>query len=188
MNKTQARNTGRLSREEWLQKALDALVDEGPRVLTIQNICRRLGVSRGSFYWHFTDKDDFILRLAEFWEYMMTSNVAQAVDSVEGSPEDRLLMLMKLVSDTHAASYDVAIRAWASHEPRADEIVRNVDLFRYQFVRSLFAEMGFTGDELEMRARTLYVFTSFDPGVTLKESKRDKEMRRLLRHKFFIKK
>jgi hypothetical protein len=76
----------------------------------------------------------------------------------------------------------------ASYEPRAAEIVRQVDLFRCKFVRSLFPEMRFKSDELEIWARTLYVFTSFDPGVTLKEGIRDKEKRRLLRYRFFIRK
>lgn len=184
--KNQKNQTARLSRERWLEEALDALVEEGPRVLTVDKICRRLGLSRGSFYWHFKDRDDFIHGLAEFWDSTKTRDVSDAAARFSGSPEDRLLRLMELIQETKAAAYDLAIRAWASHEPKAAEIVRNVDQHRYEFVRSLFKEMGFSGDELEMRARTFFVFNSFDTSVTFQESSRQRKERLKLRHKFFI--
>ena len=180
------KKTDRLSQEQWLAEALEALVEEGPRVLTVDKICRRLDLSRGSFYWHFENRDDFINCLAEYWARTKTRDVIDAVTTFNVSPEERLFRLMELIQETKAAAYDIAIRAWASYEPKAAEIVKSVDRNRYSLVRSLFKEIGFDGDELEMRTRTFFVFNSFDPGVTIRESRQQQKARLKLRHKFFV--
>ncbi len=186
MQQQKMNQTARLSQEKWLAEALEALVEEGPRILTVDKICRRLDLSRGSFYWHFKDRDDFIHCLAEFWDRTKTRDIVKAVAAFNGSPEERLLRLMELIQETNAAAYDIAMRAWASHEPKAAEIVERVDRHRYKLVKSLFRDMGFSGDELEMRARTFFVFNSFDPGVTIRESRKQQKARLKLRHEFFV--
>ena len=71
-------------------------------------------------------------------------------------------------------------------ENRATLHLRIIAYPRYRLVRSLFKEIGFDGDELEMRARTFFVFNSFDPGVTIQESRQQQKARLKLRHKFFV--
>ena len=73
----------RMSREEWLAHALDALEKEGGGALTIDKLSRRLGVSRGSFYWHFKDRTDFIRQLVDHWSMISLSSVDSEVDLPE---------------------------------------------------------------------------------------------------------
>jgi AcrR family transcriptional regulator len=175
----------RLSREDWLARALDALVQHGERVLTVDALARELGVSRGSFYWHFKDRTDFIRQLVEYWFTAYTQIVPERLATVEGTAEERLMTLMEKIVSAGLARYDVAVRAWAKHDAIAARLVKKADQFRMDYVRSLFADMGFKGEELEMRTRAFVVYLSMESGLFIAQSKqsRIKQLKRL--HTFF---
>ena len=69
----------RLSREDWLEESLRILAQEGDRPITVEVLCERLGVSRGSFYWHFKDTEDFHVAVIEHWEELSTIALRDAV-------------------------------------------------------------------------------------------------------------
>ena len=80
--------------------------------------------------------------------------------------------------------YDIAIRAWAAHDPVAAGMVKDVDEFRLKYVRSLFEEMGFVGDDLEMRTRTMVVYQTFEPGLFSGLSRKEQLRQLKFRHAF----
>ncbi len=171
----------RLDRETWLESTLEALASRGPQVLTLDKLCRALGVSRGSFYWHFKDRADFVQHLAEFWNSRFTVTIKETVAISPGGPAEQLLLLSELIQDLDVIRFDVAVRSWASMEPLAAEVVKKTDKTRYRFVRSLFAELGFAEDELDMRTRTFVIFHSFDGAFSLTEGAKARKRRRILR-------
>jgi hypothetical protein len=81
--------------------------------------------------------------------------------------------------------YDIAFRSWAAQEPSVAKSVRKVDLARYRFIRSLFAQMGFEGDELEDRARIWLVFESAQHTIYLPKASGSVEDAINRRHAFF---
>ncbi len=177
----------RLSRELWLSTALEVLAQEGGAKLRVRGLVKRLGVSTGSFYWHFRDRDDFVTSLVDYWGREFTSRVAERVATVGGDARDRLLALMKFLLEHDLARYDVAVRAWAAQEPAVARRVRRVDQRRSRVVRSLFEEMGFSGTELEMRTSTFAVFHSMELGFLARASKKERRRQLLARHAFFTK-
>jgi len=183
-----ARHQDRMDIETWLESALEALAAKGPQVLTVENLCRELGVTRGSFYWHFKNRADFVRRLAEFWNAKFTLAIRDAVAGLPVGPAERLLLLIETIQDLNVIRFDVPVRAWATTEPLAAEIVKRADVARYRYVRSEFEELGFSGDELEMRTRTFVVFHSLDNSFTLGESAKARKRRRKLRHRLLTSK
>ena len=171
----------RLDRETWLENTLEALATRGQQVLTVDKLCQALGVSRGSFYWHFKDRADFVQQLAEFWNNRFTVTIKETIAIAPGGPAERLFLLSELIQDLDVVRFDVAVRSWAGTEPLAAEVVKKTDQTRYRFVRSLFAKMGFAGDELDMRTRTFVIFHSFDGAFSRKESAKVRKRRRILR-------
>lgn len=154
----------RLSREEWLSQALDILTREGNAKLRVDAICKALGVTKGSFYWHFRDRMDFLRSLIEYWSTAFTTVAIERLRRLEGDARDRLLGLMKLLHEVGYPRHDLSVRALAAQEPELAELVRRTDRQRLAFVRSLFAEMGFSGAELEMRTRLFVVYQSLELG------------------------
>ena len=71
VHKAKRRQT-RLTREEWLSRAFELLAREGPSKLHVETLVKRLGVTRGSFYWHFDSRRLFIRALVDYWARFST--------------------------------------------------------------------------------------------------------------------
>ena len=188
MEKTGERKTKvseKLSREKWLSRSLEVLSREGKAKLRIDALTQSLGVTKGSFYWHFRDRADFVKCLAEYWAKSSTDQVVDMLSPFKGDASDRLFRLMEHLIRKDFARYDLAMRAWAAQEPEVAKIVKKVDEQRYAFVRSQFAELGFKGQELEMRSRTFVVFHSLELGSSASGTKKDRLRLLKRRHAFF---
>ncbi len=167
--------TTRLSRDEWLARALGILATEGQAKLRVEAICAALGVTKGSFYWHFKDRDDFVCGLTRYWSDQFTDPVIAQVAQSANDAGERLKVLLYAVSDGGFARYDVSIRAWAAQDPDlVAAMVRHVDERRLAFVGSIFAELGFEGDEIGMRARACIAYLSFESSFLVKSTDDDR--------------
>jgi len=146
-------NVGYLSREEWLERALDIVSSEGGAKLRISALVEAVGVTKGSFYWHFKNKDDFVRRLIDYWHERYTLTVSDYLDQIEGSAEQKLLKLMKMVFVEQLTRHDLAIRSWAIAEPKLRDLVKRTDDYRLDYLRMLFAGIGFDKGASDLRAR-----------------------------------
>ena len=156
----------RLGKERWLRTALEAIAREGDGKLRIDALARELNVTKGSFYHHFRDRQEFIDQVVGFWVERYNHYVIETIGQLEGPAEYRLLSLMKLVKREGLDLYDTTFRAWAAHDGRIAEKVRQVDHARYVFIRGLFDDMRFSGDELELRTRIWLVFAAASSSVS----------------------
>ena len=185
MQKRPVEKAPRFHKEAWLSAALNVLAEEGQAKLRIDKLAGELGVTKGSFYHHFKDRDDFVHSLLDYWSRIFTDNVIAQAGALEGSPEDRLLHVMLMIEREGLDRYDIAFRSWAAQDPSVAKGIRKVDLARYRFIRSLFAEMGFEGIELEDRLRIWLVFQSAQHTVYLPKKSQNGEDAVVRRHAFF---
>ncbi|MDJ0958604.1 MAG: TetR/AcrR family transcriptional regulator [Arenicellales bacterium] len=176
-----------MSREEWLRRALDVLAKEGQAKLRVRELVDRMGVSTGSFYWHFKNRADFVEQLVNYWAEFSTEQIVERMKSATGSAKSQLLKLMQAINEGDLARYDIPIRAWAAQEPAIARVVKKVDKLRVSVVRQLFVDMGFMGQELEMRVMTFVTFHSLEQGLFERPSKRERKELIKIRHAFFTK-
>ena len=120
-------NRGRLNREDWLAKALDVLAEDGIGAVCIEPVAKALGVTKGSFYWHFEDRDELVECLLEYWETEHTDRLGDLVAADSSDPSKQLLTLLELVTAHDENRYDASVRAWARHDPRAAIHLKRVD-------------------------------------------------------------
>ena len=159
-----------LTKKKWLELALDILVIEGNTNLRIDHLVQCMVVTKGSFYWHFKDRAEFIRNLLEYWAEVSTEVVVEHMSEIQGSAEVRLFELMRFITKKDLTQYDIAIRAWALMEPQVAYIVKNTDEQRISFIQNLFQEMGFEGQEMEMRANTLVTVHAMEHGLLIKRT------------------
>jgi AcrR family transcriptional regulator len=134
----------RLTVDDWVQAGLDILDREGIAGVKIQRLCDRLGVTKGSFYWHFEDLDAFLTELANQW-------VASTVD-----PQGTLLLAMRMFADPRNRNLARGMREWAQSDERARAAIRKADQLLYERVKETIAALGFDDDDAEVRAKILY--------------------------------
>ena len=147
----EAKKRPRLSRESWLQETLKVLQYRGVDGVKIVVIAESLGVTSGSFYWHFKDLRDLLDCLLEFWEREMTDAVVRVAKAYDGPPEDRILNLMYQVMEEDAATYDHAISIWARKDPAANEVFTRTLRKRFDFASWMFKQSGFSGRPADIR-------------------------------------
>lgn len=134
-------------RATWFDGAHEILATDGYGALKLAPLCKRLGVTTGSFYHSFTNWQDFTDALLDAWLHDRTQRLAE-VASASGDPAKALEMLIGNVFDfNHRA--EAAIRVWAGVDDRVAAIQRQVDDGRYQ--AALTALTSLVGPELAPR-------------------------------------
>jgi len=158
---------------------MDVLAASGESGMRIEDIAKRLGVSKGSFYHHFRDRNEFERAIIKYWDHVYTRDVGARVADGDTEPRDRLWQLMLAITDKDTPRYDIPIFAWAVRNPELAKLIRKTHRYRATFVRTLFAEIGFSGLELEARTRS-FVTTMTHESSIFHEPDRAK-LRRLLK-------
>jgi AcrR family transcriptional regulator len=124
-----------LKREDWLERGLNLLAEAGSEALTIDSLCQRFGVTKGSFYHHFKNRQAFLEALFQFWEENYTSKYIAY--SLEGeSPLEQLERLQAMVLQNFGTA-EIAIRAWAQSDPLARTYQERVDRRRLEYLYDL---------------------------------------------------
>lgn len=144
----------RLERSDWIRHGLATLTHEGPGALKVGPMSAKLGVSRGSFYWHFEDLDAFKTQLLEAWTRSSTDRVIEDLDARPGDPA-RLRRLLE-AGFRGRRRLDRAMRAWAAHDAVAAEAVAAVDARRVGRVAKLLEDAGVEAEAARRRAVFLY--------------------------------
>ena len=144
---------------------MEVLMEQGVASVTIDRLAGLLGVTRGSFYYHFEDRADLLKAMLDYWEGSYTSRIREDVASLRLPPSEALLVLIRTIRNRDAAKYDVAFRAWALHDPIARERLKKIDKFRLDFIRDLFSDLGFERLDAEMRARLYLYYEMTEPSM-----------------------
>jgi AcrR family transcriptional regulator len=145
----------RLSREDWIGAALQALADDGPSGVAVERLAARLGTTKGSFYWHFKDREELISEALATWEREDTDAPIVAMKEI-GDPVERLRTGTVMATEyEEEESPDVRLLPSAS-APIVGEVVKRVQGKRLEFLAQTFREAGFTPSESRLRARLAY--------------------------------
>src|ERR1044071_7306730 len=144
----------RLTADGWVHAALEVMAEEGIGGVKIHRLCERLGVTKGSFYWHFADLDAFLDEIARRWADEGAH--ATIVDPDEPDPDRRLLRAMQQFADPRTRNLARAMRDWAQHDERARDAIRRSDQAVFGQVKAALLRLGFDDDEAEVRAKILY--------------------------------
>lgn len=165
-----ARHDGRFTRAEWLAAALNVLSQEGQARLNVERLAAELGVTKGSFYHHFRNRSDFVEQLLAFWEDEYTDRLRRVLETSLEPPCVRLLQIMTAVEREELTQFDTAFRSWAAQDDAVARVVRRVDTTRFETIKAIFAEIGFTGDELVERTSIWLLFHSSLSSVYVPDS------------------
>jgi AcrR family transcriptional regulator len=150
-----ARESSR-TKADWIAAAIDALDEGGIEAVRVEPLAVRLGVTKGSFYWHFADRDELLAAVLAAWERLGTLDVIDQVDRAGGDAKARVRHLWSIAHGSGRMAAEHAIRDWARRAPKVDEVVRRVDERRLDYLRALLRELGWRGDDLEARALLAY--------------------------------
>jgi AcrR family transcriptional regulator len=144
----------KIQQSDWLEQGLEKLAREGLNAVTIEVMCRHLGVTKGSFYHHFANREAFLEALLRHWEEHYTMAFIHYSEAGK-TPVEQMERLMKLVVRNHDDS-EVAIRVWAQNDPMARAYQQRVDQKRMAYLEQLLRGLGHSASAARTRAQMLY--------------------------------
>ncbi len=151
-----------LTPETWIDAATQVLVDQGIDHVRVDVLAGELQVTRGSFYWHFRDREDLLRRVLTAWSERTTAQVTQRLAGASSDPRAQLRDVISLPFRGRAAArgarIELAIRAWARRDEMARQAVDDADAIRIAYHEQIFKALGFDAGESRCRAFLLYSY------------------------------
>lgn len=147
---------GRLGPSHWIKAAYTVFAEGGVDAVKVDALARALDVTRGSFYWHFKNRDALLAQVVDRWLVLETLRVVDMAEAAGGTAAERLWVVVESVR-TDDGRFELAVRHWAQSSKYAAGIVRTADEKRIAYLEQLLVEHGIEASLAKRRARILYL-------------------------------
>lgn len=144
----------RLTVEDWLKAGFQSLVEMGPQALKAEPLARKLGTTKGSFYWHFKDVPSFRAAMLALWRERAVHDIIAALDQIP-DPKERLRALGQIVAQSAPESFggaraEAAIRAWGLSDAQVAGAIQEVDAARIAYLEDMLPDCGLDANQALM--------------------------------------
>jgi len=146
--------TDQLSAQDWLELGLKTLATRGFQALKAEPLAKAMGISRGSFYWHFADIGAFHAAILQAWREVAAEAIIAQVEAASAGDDPLTVLLQRVFSEKLAL--ERAVRNWAAFDAAARNAVQAIDRRRLDYVESLIRGRGVAPDVAQARAQILY--------------------------------
>lgn len=175
---------GRLTPNDWIASATDVLVDSGIDRIRVDVLAKKMGVSRGSFYWHFQDRNDLLARVLNTWRIRATEQIIARFRAEHRDPRETIRALLNLPlrgrTAQRGARIELAIRAWSRRDATARRAVADIDARRARYIAECFTAMGHAPAAARSRAFLVYAAMTGDALFQFTETADEQIERRTL--------
>ena len=145
----------RTTRTRWIEAGFELLDTYGADGVSAERLARRLNVTRGAFYHHFSSRNDYVRSLLAEWERAYTGSILSLVKP-DDTAETLLMRYLDVAASMHPGR-EVAIRAWAMREPLVAEYLERVDSQRLAFATQLCGLHGGVPDDAAFWGRIAHL-------------------------------
>ena len=142
----------------WLEEGLKILATKGPASLSIESLTNATGKTKGSFYHHFSSREQYVEQLLAYYEKRTIDEIIE-IAGQENNPRAQLKKLTKLTFQI-SSDVELAIRAWALYDPIVKTYQDRMDRRRLEQVRDLHISSGLEAgkaDVLSYRDYSLFL-------------------------------
>lgn len=147
--------SGRLSAEDWAREALDQIAEQGVASVAVEPLARRLGVTKGSFYWHFPSRDALLQAALSRWEKVEQEEIFGSLEKVS-DPRERLRALFQVVAHEVKSHVIYSELLKALDHPAVSPVIGRVSERRLDYLTASFRQAGLSRTEAQHRARLAY--------------------------------
>jgi AcrR family transcriptional regulator len=164
------REPGPLDADAWLNAALHVLASSGVEAVRVERLAKSLGITKGSFYWHFKDRLGLLEAMLLSWRQRATLRVIDRLERRSVSAADRLKQLLALTRVNSPTAHDradieAAIRLWGRSDAKVASAILEIDRLRLGYIKSLIESTNISGAESAARAVLIYAFMLAEASV-----------------------
>ena len=147
----------RLNRDDWVDAALTIFAWKGIDAVRIEPLAQSLKVTKGSFYWHFKNREELHQAIIEHWHQRcalaLTESIAKSHDSIDVVLN---VLCMWMRDEPFSPKLDAAMRDWARRSEDVREAVKQADIARTGQIAKAFVAAGYRKEPAHLRSRALY--------------------------------
>jgi AcrR family transcriptional regulator len=159
MTERKATGQRRLTRDDWITAALAAIADGGLAAVGVEPLAARLGATKGSFYWHFENRDALLEAAIGRWEQETTTDVVAEITAARDAPARQFRRLVAgVIERAEQDRVGPALLASAAH-PAVAPVLERVTAARLDLITMVFRRLGFT--QAQARRRALLAYSSY---------------------------
>lgn len=152
-----------LQRADWIHAGMQILARSGVDAVLIPPLANMLGVTKGSFYWHFSSREELLQAMIDAWKRHATLRVIEIVESAGATAQEKIRHIAFIGTnapiDEFGGAIELAVRAWARSNGDVREAIAEVDRQRLEYLTRLYAEIGSPVDP-ELLACLHYSFST----------------------------
>ncbi len=147
-----------LTLSDWTEGALQMIAEAGLGALTVHGLATRLGVTKGSFYWHFKSRTELIDKALDRWEKRTTTEMMTGLSAVSDARQRLSLMLEAATQPPRARSVYAAL-AQASEDKAVRRVLNRVALARVKYLEATYGELGLA--PAEAKAKAVFAYAAY---------------------------
>jgi AcrR family transcriptional regulator len=151
--KKQDRTT--LSAADWEREALELIAEQGVQALAVEPLARRMGITKGSFYWHFSSRESLLEKALSRWEDHDSRNLTASLGEFN-HPRDRLVSFFRRVPREKLTHEVYSELCAAAGHPHVEPVLERVAERRMQHLSAAFRELGLDEAHARNQARLTY--------------------------------
>ena len=155
MKSSQKAQRRTLSAADWERAALDLIAEQGVQAMAIEPLARRMGITKGSFYWHFSSRESLLEQALLRWEKHDVRNLNASLGEID-HPRDRLISFFRRVGKEKLTHEVFSELCAAAGHPRVEPVLERVADRRMDYLSHAFEEMGMEADIARHQARLIY--------------------------------
>ena len=144
-----------LSAGDWEQQALVLIAEKGIRSVAVESLAARMGVTKGSFYWHFRNRDSLLEQSLIRWEKHDAANLQTSLSAI-ADPRERLRSFFRRTGREKLTHNVYGSLCTASDHPQVEPLLERVAERRMKHIEKAFEEIGFEPKQASHRARLTY--------------------------------
>lgn len=145
-----------LSADDWAEAALEAIAEDGVAAVAVEPLARKLGVTKGSFYWHFANREALLEAALALWEKQETDDVLKRIGD-EPDPLHRIQRVFhKVDASTHTSRQYMTLAAAAAHDRMIQDVVMRVSERRLEFIIQCYIDLGLPEDDAKRWGASAY--------------------------------
>ena len=147
-----------LTAADWAEAALQLIAEAGLKALTVDALATRLGVTKGSFYWHFTGRSELLAAARGRWEHRATTEAIKGLSAVPDARK-RLYLLLDAASQSPRSRSLYAALAEAAEDPVVKEVLNRVASARIAYLEACYRELGLA--QPLAKAKALFAYAAY---------------------------
>lgn len=144
--------------EDWLDTGLLFFAEQGLSGINVEGIADHLKCSKGSFYWYFKTKENFLKMMLDRWNKITTYELIKKAEEIEDADEKIKYIIAVVFAEQKTKDFLFFLRKAGREMREINELVKNIETQRIDYLMKVLNEYGIPKEECDIKARTLYTY------------------------------